>query len=131
MRGEWKTASAIEKALIVAVCMLSCALIILLSTTIWLFIDNINVNTNQIASDIDLIKKLNYKVCVRINDIRGVERLILAHYPTPTKHESIVLASDLPMYVCKPYFTDGAKIFTPAQEKAYIETLVKGKKPGP
>lgn len=76
---------------------------------------------------LDTIRKLDYRFCVRINDTRGVTLIRLRVIPGGSSK----LASDLPMYQCNQTIEDGTTLMTPKQISAYLRLLERGKKPGP
>ena len=81
-------------------------------------------------ANLQLIRVLNYKVCVRINDTRGVLILQILH-ERKAHIASAPLIADLPLYACNPSYADGASILSPAKTRAYLALLAHGKKPGP
>jgi hypothetical protein len=78
-------------------------------------------------TDIAQIRALDYRICVRINDTRGVLILALAH-----DHDALpALVADLPMYECENTIQDGVTLMTASEQAAYLRLLRAGKNPGP
>jgi hypothetical protein len=70
--------------------------------------------------------ELGYKLCVRVNDTRGVVIITTA----AARVSKRPLRNDLPLYQCKPGDSKTV-ILTPAQQTAYLNLLRRGKAPGP
>ena len=109
--------------------MVLCALAVVLAVVAW---DTVIVYNNrdsiaQRRAEIQTIRNLDYRVCVRIDDTRGIQLLVLrhTHYATPA------LVNDLVMYECDPRIADGVTIMTAKEQAAYLRMLLQGKKPGP
>jgi mRNA-degrading endonuclease RelE of RelBE toxin-antitoxin system len=81
------------------------------------------IEQNELTS----IRVLDYRLCVRINDTRGVVVITTASAHVSRPH----LVSDLPLYNCEPGINDGARLLTPAQDAAYLRLLERGKPIGP
>jgi hypothetical protein len=80
----------------------------------------------QQQADIASIRQLDYRLCVRINDTRGIQILDLHQ-----DHANTRLVADLPMYECDRTIQDGVRLMTASEQAAYLRLLVTGKNPGP